>query len=61
VFYNSRPAVSTEAHHHAGRGPSRSKATRAATPIASTASATGEPAGRTGPGIGSKPCAHGEK
>jgi hypothetical protein len=58
VLANNRPAVSTDAHDHGGRGPRRSDAARAATPIASTASATPDPAGATGPNIGSKRCAH---
>jgi len=58
VLEISRPTVNTEAHDHGGRGPNRNDATRAAVPIASTASATTPPAGDTGPKLGSKRCAH---
>ena len=39
VLDSNRPTVSTDTHDHAGRGPSRNDAARAATPIASSASA----------------------
>jgi hypothetical protein len=47
------PPVSDEANLHGGRGPNRRTAAAAAAPIAPTASANAEPAGATGPSIGS--------
>lgn len=61
MLANNRPTVSTDTHDHGGRGPSRSDAARAATPIASSASDTSEPAGSIGANITSKCCAHAEK
>ena len=55
---SSPPAVSTDAHDHAGRGPNRNDAARAATPTAPTASPSTEPAGPTGPRFGSSTWAH---
>ena len=46
------------AHPHAGRGPNRNVAARAAIPIASTASANTDPAGSIGPCNGSRRYAH---
>ena len=45
VLASSPPPVSTEASDHGGWGPKRHTPARAATPIASTASAKAEPAG----------------
>lgn len=53
VLARSLPALSTDTHDHAGRIPRRSDAARAATPMASSASATGDPAGRSAPRFGS--------
>lgn len=61
VLASRRPAVRTDTHDHGGRGPSRNDAARAATPIASTASATCEPVGAVGGSIGSRRCAHAAK
>jgi hypothetical protein len=44
VLESKPPPVSTDAHDHAGRDPNRNDAARAATPTASSASATAEPA-----------------
>ena len=46
---NNHPPLIAAAQDHAGRRPKRNVAARAATPIASTASPTGEPAGLIGP------------
>lgn len=45
VLDSNLPAVNTDAHDHGGRDPNRNDAARAATPIASTPSATLLPAG----------------
>ena len=55
------PLVSTDAHDQAGRGPRRNDAARAATPTASTAPARAEPAGLSGPKLGSRRCAQATK
>lgn len=61
VLDNNLPALSTDAHDHAGRGPRRSDPARAANPIASTASATGLPAGSDAVRFGSSRCAQARK
>jgi hypothetical protein len=53
VLDSNRPAVNTDTHDQPGRGPRRNDAARAATPIASTASPSTEPAGMTAANMGS--------
>ena len=55
---NSRPRLTEDANDHALTGPSRNTAALAATPIASTASATTDPPGPIGPSSGSRSCAN---
>ena len=57
MLANNAPTVSTDTHDHAGRGPSRNDAARAATPIASSASPRTEPAGSIDDRFGSNTCA----
>lgn len=54
MLASNRPTLSTDAHDHGARGPSRNDAARAATPTASTASASRELPGAIGGAIGSK-------
>ncbi len=54
VLDNNAPAVAADANRHGSNGPSRRTAVAAATPITSTASANGDPAGTIGAAIGSK-------
>ena len=54
VLDNSRPRLADDANDHAPTGPSRNTAALAATPIASTASPTTDPAGPIGPSNGSR-------
>lgn len=54
---NNNPPEAPATNDHNGAGPSRRPAAAAATPIASMASAAGEPRAMIGPKLASKRCA----
>ena len=61
LIANNPPAVNADTHDHGARRPNTSDATLVHTPIASNASATGEPAGTGGSSDPSSARAHTKK
>ena len=61
LITKSPPTVSLDTHDHAGRDPNASDAARVHTPIASSASATGQPRATGSPSAPSSARAHRQK